>query len=207
MPSPGGHQGPGGLQKRGLNEALTAVQKAHPRQVIELWFQDEARVGQQGRVTHRWYERGVRPCGLHDQRHASTFIFGAVCPARDTGAALVITETGTQAMNLFLQEVSHQVAPNAHALVAMDRAGWHTTPSLVIPSNLSLTFQPAYSPELNPMERVWEYLRENHLSHRLLVTLDAVIDATCSAWNLLLNETGRICSLASFPWLPKVRTS
>ena len=88
----------------------------------------------------------------------------------------------------------------------MDGASWHKSPKLRQYKNLTILLQPPYSPEINPMERVWEYLRENRLSERVYTDLDHIIDACCKAWNRLVNETGRLCSLASYPWLPEVRT-
>jgi hypothetical protein len=86
-----------------------------------------------------------------------------VCPARDTGVALVMTRVDTAAMNLFLAELGQAVAPGAHGIVLMDKAGWHTAGDLVVPENLSLVFLPSYSPELNPIERLWLHLRDNRL--------------------------------------------
>lgn len=107
-------------------------------------------------------------------------------------------------MNLFLAELSQAVAPGAHGIVLMDKAGWHTAGDLVVPGNLSLVFLPPYSPELNPIERLWLHLRDNRLSHCVFRSTDEIIDACCDAWNWLLNETGRIRSLCSYPWLQQV---
>ena len=86
---------------------------------------------------------------------------------RDTGVALVMTPLNTAAMNLFLAELSQAVAPGAHGIGLMDKAGWHTAGELRVPENLSLVFLPPYSPELNPIERLWLHLRDNRLSHRV----------------------------------------
>lgn len=86
----------------------------------------------------------------------------------------------------------------------LDGAGWHGARALRVPDNVSLVPLPAYSPELNPVERVWLYLRERYLSHRLHTDYDAVVDACCRAWNALTAETGRIQSLCSYPYLDQV---
>ncbi len=169
---------------------------------IELWFEDEARIGQKGRVTHVWYRKGVRPRGRREHRFASAHLFGAVCPARDAGVALVLPEADTAAMNLFLAELARAVPDDTHAVVVLDRAGWHIGGDLAVPANLTLLHLPSKSPELNPVEKIWQYLRERHLSHRVLADYDAVVDAACRAWNALTAEPGRLRSLASFPWLP-----
>ena len=164
---------------------------------------DEARIGQKGRVTHVWYQKGVRPRGLHQQGFASAHLFGAVCPERDAGVALAMPEVSTAAMGLFLAELSRALPAGTHAALVLDGAGWHVSPDLEVPTNLTLIRLPPYSPELNPVERVWEHLRDRWLSHRLLAGgYEAVHDAACVAWNALLAEPGRRRSLTSFPWLP-----
>ena len=181
---------------------------AHPEaERVELWFADEARVGQKGRVTRVWYEKGVRPRGVRDLGFASAYLFGAVCPERDTGAALALPEASTRTMTLMLAEIGRALPARTHAVVVLDRAGWHTSDGLEVPPNLTLVPLPAYAPELNPIEKVWQFLRDRHLSHRRFRDLGAVVDACCAAWNRLLAEPGRLRSLCAFPWLPSCVTS
>ena len=93
--------------------------------------------------------------------------------------------------------------PKLVASSTLDRADWHVSGDLRVPANLTLIHLPSYSPELNPVERVWLYLRERWLSHRVLTgSYDTVLDATCTAWNALLAEPGRLCSLTACSWLP-----
>src|SRR5919112_2569689 len=141
-----GAAGPSGGRPKGAR----AVQKAlpglmqeaaarHPEaERVELWFMDEARIGQKGRVTHVWYQKGTRPRGLHEHRFASAHLFGAVCPARDTGVALVLPEVSTAAMNLFLAELAAAVPARTHAVLVLNRAGWHVSGNLSVPPNLTL---------------------------------------------------------------------
>jgi hypothetical protein len=129
---------------------------------------DEARVGQKGRLTHVWYQKGVRPRGPRQQGFASAYLFGAVCPERGEGVALVLPEVSTAAMNTFLAELSRSLPPGTRAGLVLDGAGWHVSEGLTVPANLTPIPLPPYSPELNPVERVWEYLRDRWLSHRVL---------------------------------------
>ena len=141
---------------------------------------------------------------MREHRFASVHLFGAVCPERDTGIALVLPEVSTTAMGLFLAELSRALPARTHAVVVLDRAGWHVSADLIVPANLTLVHLPPYSPELNPVETVWLYLRERWLSHRVLAGgYEAVVDAACAAWNALRAETGRLRSLTSYPWLPR----
>ena len=168
---------------------------------IELWWQDEARVGQQGTLTRIWAERGSRPRAPRDQRYDWAYLFGAVCPARDTGTALVLPVADGEAMNLHLAEISRNVTPGAHAVIWLDGAGWHQTGGkLNVPDNISLLKLPPYSPELNPVENIWQYLRQNQLSNRVFASYNAIVDACCDAWNALTAEPDRIQSIATRSW-------
>ena len=113
---------------------------------IEIWWQDEARVGQKTKLTRRWAPRGSRPTAVKDQRTKSAYIFGAICPARGVGAGLVLPRCNTQAMQWHLDEISCQVTPGAHAVIILDRAGWHTTGKLEIPPNITLVPLPPRAP-------------------------------------------------------------
>lgn len=146
----------------------------------------------------------MRPRGGRDLRHQAVYLFGAVCPARDAGVALILPTVGAAAMQAMLDELGQAVSPGAHAVVLMDRAGWHVARDLTIPANLTPLFLPPYSPELNAIERVWLYLRERFLSHRLWLSYDHILDACCAAWNALLGETGRIRSLCALDWAAPV---
>ncbi len=173
---------------------IEAVAAEHPEaERAELWFADEARVGQKGRTTHVWYQKGVRPRGVREHRFASAHLFGAVCPERDTGVALVLPEVSTAAMDLFLAELGRTLPIGTHAVLVLDRAGWHISADLQVPDNVTLIHLPPYSPELNPVENVWLYLRERWLSHRVLAGgYEAVVNAACAAWNALRAEPGRL---------------
>ena len=141
----------------------------HPEAArVELWFMDEARVGQKGRTTHVWYQKGARPRGVRQQGFASAYLFGAVCPERGEGVALVLPEVSTAAMDVFLAELARAVPAGTHAALVLDGAGWHVSEDLTVPANPTLIHPPPYSPELNPVERIWEYLRDRWLSHRVL---------------------------------------
>jgi len=123
---------------------------------IEVRFQDEARVGRQGTPTRVRARRGTRPRAPRDRRHAWAYLFGAVRPERATGAALVLPYADTSAMSLHLEEISRHVAPEAHAVVVLDGAGRHGAADLVVPDDLSLLPPPPKSPELDPVENVWQ---------------------------------------------------
>lgn len=135
-----------------------------------------------------------------DQRYANAYLFGAICPLRGTGAALVLPHANSDAMQLHLDEISRAVAPGAHAVVLMDRAGWHRSDSLTLPRNLSIILLPPRSPELNPVENIWQYLRQNWLSNRVFEDYEGILDAACAAWNKLLEQPRAIMSIGIRDW-------
>lgn len=106
----------------------------------------------------------------------------------------------TQAMQLHLNEISKTVAHKSHAVVLMDRAGWHTTGKLKIPKNITIILLPSRSPELNPVENIWQYLRANWLSNTVFKDYDAIIDAGCEAWNHLIDQPDTITSIGMRKW-------
>lgn len=180
-----------------MKDAVGPVPEGTP---IEIWFGDEARVGQQGTLTRVWAQRGSRPRAPRDRGYTSAYIFGAICPDRGIGAAVVMPEVNTEAMEAHLADMSRRVSVGAHAVLVLDGAGWHTSPKLRVPDNISLLPLPRYSPELNPVENVWEFLRSNFLSHRVWENYDAIVDACCNAWNKLMRMPERIASITARSW-------
>lgn len=147
-----------------------------------------------------WAKKGTRPRQPADQRYQNAYLFGAICPRRGTGAALMLPWSNTEAMQLHLNEISCNVAAQAHAVVLMDRAGWHTTDKLHVPDNLTIILLPSRSPELNPVENIWQYIRGNWLSNTVFEDYDAIVEAGCSAWNKLMAEPLTIKSIGMRQW-------
>src|SRR6202040_4441384 len=192
-PDGGGHRG---VQK---NWPTTVATIARRRGLdpgdIEIWFGDEASIGQKNKITRRWAKRGTRPSAPSDQRTASAYIFGAICPKHGKGAALIMPRCNTEAMDLLLAEIAAQIAPGAHAALLVDQAGWHLSSRLVMPPNITLIPLPAKCPQLNPQENVWQFLRDNWLSNRIFKSYDDVVDHCCEAWNKLVDQPWRIMSI------------
>ena len=133
-------------------------------------------MGQKNKLTYRWARKGSRPRAIHDQRTQSTYLFGAVCPERGAGAALVLPACNTEAMQLHLDEIATKVTPGAHAVLLVDQAGWHLSTGLVVPPNITIMALPPKCPELNPVENVWQFLRDNWLSNRVFKSYDDLVD-------------------------------
>ena len=158
-------------------------------------------MGQQGTLSYVWAPIGSRPARVRDCRHQSAYLFGAVCPARAVGAAIVMPRVSSKAMTLHVEEISKAVGKAAHAVLVCDGAGWHRPGTrLAVPDNITLLRLPPYAPELNPMENVWEYLRKNQLSMTVWRTYNAILDACCNAWNSLMKDAERIASITTRDW-------
>jgi len=159
---------------------------------------DESR--QKNKLTYRWARKGSRPRATHDQRTESTYLFGAVCPERGTGAALVLPACNSEAMQLHLDEIATKVTAGAHAIVLLDQAGWHGSKILKIPGNISLLPLPPRAPELNGQENIWQFMRQNWLSNRVFKSFDDIVDHCCYAWNTLIDQPWKIMSVARRDW-------
>ena len=167
---------------------------------VDILFGDESRVGQKGIITRNWFKRGTRPRVIRQQQHISTYIFGAVCPEKDYGMAMIFSECDTEVMQMFLNEVSVRIPFGRHAVLILDQASWHTTENLKCPLNISLLHLPPYSPELNPVEQVWHFLKQYFLSNRTFKDWDDIANACVKAWNAFVSEPLRIKSLCSRKW-------
>jgi transposase len=169
---------------------------AAPDKRVEVWFEDEARISQQGTMTRCWAQRGTRPTAVKQTEYEWVYLFGAVNPLTGTSSALLAPSVNTEYMNHHLRFISEQVGPDIHVVLVVDQAGWHTSKGLRIPPNITLFHLPAYSPELNPVERPWAYLRSHYLSNR---AYDELFSACGDAWNRLTTEL--FCSICHTEWL------
>ena len=176
----------------GMSRDQAARAAGMDRQTVRDWVH---RYNAEGVEGLRDRPRPGRPCALDEGQQAA--LKGLIL----RGPRL--ERDGCVAWRAFLAELSRAVPAGTHAALVLDGAGWHVSEDLSVPANLTLIHPPPYSPELNPVERVWEYLRDRWLSHRVLAGgHEAVVDAACAAWNALLAEPGRLRSLTNFPWLP-----
>ena len=155
---------------------------------VEIWFGDEARIGQKNKITRRWAFQGIRPSAPQDQRTASTYIFGAICPVEGKAVGLVLPWCNTEAMTLHLAEISARIATGRHAVLLVDQAGWHLSERLVVPANITIVPLPAKCPALNPQENVWQFMRDNRLSNRVFTSYTDIVDHCCYAWNKLVEQ-------------------
>ena len=162
--------------------------------------QDEGRFGRISRPKRCWAPPGIRPHVPSQVVRESVYIFAAVAPGAGLMTSLVLPSANTAMMNLFLKHVS-QSFEKYFIVMQVDQAGWHRSKELLVPANIRLIEQPAYSPEVNPVEHLWEELREKYLHNRLFSSLDLLVEVLCQALNELTDDKERLSSMMSFPHL------
>jgi transposase len=147
-------------------EQIDAIAQRHPDRELRVYFEDEARFGTQGTITRVWAPKGSRPRAVRQNGREWLYVLMAVCARTGDASALIMPELNTGVLNQFLGQFSGELPAGVHAVLIWDGAGYHTGKDLVVPSNVSLIQLPPYSPELNPVENLWHYLRAHHWSNR-----------------------------------------
>ncbi len=168
---------------------------------VDVWHQDEARVGQKGMLSRVWARTGTRPRVPRDHRYGYGYLFSAICPMRGVAVGHVCERANTDEMNRHLQDVCEAVPAGRHALMVLDGAGWHRAKALNLPANVSLLIQPAYSPELNPVEQVFLFLKSNYFANRVFATVTDIKDAVHDVWSQFAQNPDRITSIGTREWL------
>ncbi len=113
---------------------------------------------------------------------------------------MILPRCNTAAMNLLVARISAEVACGKHAVLLLDQAGWHLSKGLIVPANVTILPLPPKCPELNPVENVWQFMRDNWLSNRIFTCYDNIVDHCCNAWNKLEAQPWRIMSLGLRDW-------
>jgi len=162
--------------------------------------QDEGCFGRTSRAKRCWAPPGVRPQVPVQVVREYTYVYTAVAPALGQMVSLILPDASTEMMNLFLEQTSQTFCKH-FIVMQVDGAGWHRANELVIPENIRLIPQPAYSPELNPVEHIWDELREKYFQNRIFSSLDLLIEQLCQGLNDLADNPERLRSLTGFPHL------
>lgn len=167
---------------------------------MDIWFEDESRIGQKGTLTRIWAKRGKRPRVVRQQQYINTYIIGSVCPAQNKAEAIISPYCNSDAMHEHLKQISKVTLPGRLAVVVMDQAGWHTSESIYDISNVVPLFLPPASPELNPMEQVWKWLKDHFLSNRVFDGYDDIENSSCMAWNIFAKSKELFQTMCSPIW-------
>jgi transposase len=184
-------------------EQIDAIAAAHPEEEVRTYFQDEARFGQKGTITRVWARRGSRPRAVKPTGFTSLYVLAAVCAATGSVSALIMPALNTEVVNLFLEQFSRELPAGVHAVLIWDGAGFHTGLDLVVPRNVSLIQLPPYSPELNPVENLWHYLRAHHWSNRPYRDYDELQEEAVRSLCAVCEDTETIKTVCNAPYISR----
>lgn len=177
------------------------MKEEHAGKRVHVRFMDEARFGQKGTTAKVWAEKGSRPTVVKQTRYEWAYLYAAVDPATGDSSALLARHVNTATMNEFLKILSADLAPDEHVVLILDRAGWHVSKDLRVPANVTLLHLPPYSPELNPVERLWLYIRSHFLSNRVLADYEHLLEAGGEAWRAMDAQRELLKSICAVGWL------
>jgi len=180
-----------------VEEALESRDPEDERPVLKM-AQDEACFGRISTIRRSWAPKPLRPLTPRQVIRENIYVYAVVAPKEGKMTSLILPSADTSMMNLFLQHVSHTFS-TYFLVIQVDQAGWHSSKDLIIPENIRLIAQPASSPELNPVEHMWEEIREKAFSNRLFVSLDAVIDTLCDQLRRLEDNSTLLHFMTYFP--------
>ena len=177
------------------------MKQENPGKTVRFFVSDEARIGQKGTLTRVWAPRGGRPTLVRQCEYDWLYLWGAVDPMTGDSVAMITPTVSTELMQGFIDGLSGHVKADEHAVLVLDNAGWHVAMALAVPANITLLFLPAYSPELNPAERLWAWLRSHQLANRVYADYHELLRETDRAW-LTLDEATirRVCAC---PWIER----
>jgi len=182
-----------------VKAALDARDTDDNRPVL-IMAEDEGRFGRLNDPRRAWAPQAVRPLAPRQIVREFVYVFAAVCPRIGRMTSLILPFANTDMMNLFLAHLAREFK-DFLVLLLMDQAGWHLSQGLKVPENLRLLPLPPYSPELNPVEHIWDEVREKGFINQIFPTLDAVEDRLCQELIALENDSERLSSMTLFPYL------
>lgn len=172
----------------------------HPGKRIETYFQDEARFGQQGTLARGWARRSERFTAVRQTKYDWLYVIGAACPRSGHAVGMLSPYISVEVMNIFLGQFTTEIPDNVHVVMVWDQAGFHTGNALKVPKNITIVPLPPYSPELNPMENLWHYLRSHYWSNRIFGNYGDLCDAGEMAWRHTCLNPHTIQSVCNAPY-------
>jgi len=182
-------------------DQVQAIREAHPDREIRVWFEDEARFGQQGTLTRVWARRGSRPRGVRQTRYTWLHVLTADCVTTGCASGLISPTLNVAVVNLFLDQLSRELPAGVHAILIWDGAGYHTAAGVVVPASVSLIQLVPDSPELNPVENLWHDLRSHSWSLRVDRDYEALEEASMTAWRAVCLEPRMVRSICAASYL------
>ena len=179
---------------------LAAIATAHPDRRLRIYFEDESRFGQQGTSTDVWARRGTRPTVVRQTEYEYLWVLGVICSETGSAEGLLSPRLNTEVINVFLEQFSTSLPADEHAVLIWDGAGFHTSKGLRVPQNLTLLQLPAYSPELNPIENLWHYLKSHFWSNRAYADYHELEAAAIDAWHRAVLNPALMKTVCAAPY-------
>ena len=165
-----------------------------------MMFMDEARFGRISDTRYCWCPKPFRPVCSSMVSHEYTYAYATVSVMDGKVDSLILPHVNGDCMQIFLDEISVRY-PDNRMIMVLDGAGWHRNESLVVPDNIQLLKLPPYSPELNPVEHLWDDLREKSFHNVVFNSIDALEDHLEEALRNMENGQDRIRSIVAWPWI------
>jgi len=167
---------------------------------IRVMFQDEARFGRISDTRYCWCPKPIRPMCQAMVTQEYTYAYAAVSVADGVLDTLILPHVNSDCMQIFLDEVSSR-HPGDRIVMVLDGAGWHRAGALMVPKNMKLLPLPPYAPELNPVEHLWDELREKYFGNVVFDSLDALEShLEVSLREMELNQK-QVHSIVAWPWI------
>lgn len=168
---------------------------------IKLFFQDEGRFGRSNNLSRCWSPKGCRANVSKQIVRQYTYAYSSICPETGESHSLILSGSNTEIMNLYLDDLSKDYS-HYRIILCVDNAAWHKSKGLKLPDNIVFLYLPPYSPQLNPVEHLWDYIRKQKgFNNRILNSMKEVFDKLVVALNEVCNENNIIKSLCDFNWL------
>lgn len=177
------------------------MKQEHPGKTVRVFVSDEARIGQKGTLTRVWAPTGSRPTLVRQCEYDWLYLWAAVDPMTGDSIAMITPTVNTELMQRFIDGLSGHLKDHEYAVLVLDNAGWHHARALVWPRNVTPMYLPAYSPELNPAENVWQFLRSHQLSNQVFENYESMLRRADAAWSTL--DPARLRSLCRCPWIER----
>ena len=178
------------------------LEKFYPfdRRPVKIFFQDEGRFGRMTDLYKCWCPKGIRPVLKRALEREFTYVYSAIEPATGDNFSLILPEVNNNSMSLYLSELSAYYS-EYRIIMIMDSASFHGDATANNLENISIIHLPAYSPELNPVEHLWEYLRENYFGNRYWKTIEELEIYLAAIMTDIHKEKIVLKSLSNFSWL------
>jgi transposase len=171
--------------------------------VVEVWAEDEARLGLKPILRRVWAKRGQRPQALIEPRYEWLWVYAAVHPESGEVFWVILPYLNTEMMQLFLDEFALSEAKGKRIVMVLDGATAHRAKALRVPERITIEALPAYSPELNPSERLWPLVKEGVANHTQQ-SLDELEETICRRCQAISKQPAQVKALTNYHWWPTV---